>query len=83
MHGTFDRSGKSDKGIYRSGRLGFLAVPVLLAIALVGLAITQPKLSGLVSEAVQAEFANAYLAPEIAPTQFAQPARVIRTVRAN
>ena len=83
MHGTFDRSGESDKGIYRSWRFGYLAVPALLLIALVGLAITHPDMSSLVSEAVQAEFANAHLAPQIAPTQIAQPARVIRTVRAN
>jgi hypothetical protein len=83
MHGTFERSGESDKAIRRSWGFGFLALPALLVIALVGLAITQPDMSSLVSEAVQAEFANAYLAPAIAPTQIAQPARVIRTVRAN
>jgi len=83
MHGTFDRSGESDKGIYRGWRFEFIALPALLVIALVGLAITQPDMSSLVSEAVQAEFANAHLAPQIAPTQIAQPARVIRTVRAN
>jgi hypothetical protein len=83
MHGTFERSGESDKGIQRRWGSGFLALPAFLVIALVGLAITHPDMSCLVSEAVQAEFANAYLAPEIAPTQIAQPARVVRTVRAN
>jgi hypothetical protein len=83
MHGSFDRSGEADKGIYRSWRIGYFALPALLVIALVGLAITHPNMSSLISDAVQAEFANAYLAPETAPAQIAQPARAVRTVKAN
>jgi hypothetical protein len=83
MHGSFDRSGETDKSIYRSWRIGVFALPALLVIALVGLAITHPNMSSLISDAVQAEFANTYLAPEIAPAQIAQPAREVRTVRAN
>jgi hypothetical protein len=49
---------------------------------LIALAFTQPAASNLVSEAAQAEFASAYSAPEIAPTQIAQP-KEIRTVGAN
>jgi hypothetical protein len=60
--------------------VGFLALPVLLAV-LMALAFTQPGASNLISEAAQAEFANAYLA-KIAPTQIAPP-KEIRTVRAN
>ena len=83
MHGSFDRSDETDKSIYRSWRIGYFALPVLLVIAMVGLAITHPNLPSLVSDAVQAEFASAYLAPETAPAQIAQPARAVRTVKAN
>jgi ABC-type sulfate transport system permease component len=82
MHGSFDRSREAEKSIYQRWGIGFLALPVLLATVLMALAFTQPAASNLVSEAVQAEFANAYLAPQIAPTQIAQP-KEIRTVGAN
>jgi hypothetical protein len=82
MRGSFDKSGKAAKTIYRSWGLGFLALPVLLAMVLMALAFTQPAASNWISEAVQAEFANAYLAPEVAPTRIAQP-KEIRTVGAN
>jgi hypothetical protein len=81
MHGSFDRSREPGKSIYRSWRIGLL--PALLAMALVGLAITHPNMSSWISDTVQAEFANTYLTPEITPTQIAQPATKIRTVRAN
>jgi hypothetical protein len=56
---------------------------VLVVIALIGLAITQPAASNWISEAVQAEFAGTSFAPDLAPTQLAPPARETRTVRAN
>ena len=82
MHGSFDRSREAKETIYRRWGAGFLALPVLLATVLIALAFTQPTASNLISEAVQAEFANAYLGPEIAPTKIAQP-KEIRTVGAN
>ena len=82
MHGSFDRSREAKETIYRRWGMGFLALPVLLAIVLIALAYTQPTTSNWISEVVQAEFANAYLAPEVAPTQIAQP-KEIRTVGAN
>ena len=43
MHGTFDKSREvRDNNIGRSSGIGFLAVPVLIAVALVGLAIAKP-----------------------------------------
>lgn len=81
MHGSFDRS--PDESIYRSWGTGFLALLALLAVALIGLAILQPSASNWISEAVQAEFPNTNMAPEAAPTQLAQPAGEIRTVKAN
>jgi hypothetical protein len=83
MHGTFDRSGESRNRFDRSWSVGLFAVPALFAIALVGLAMTQPAASNWISEAAQAEFAGAFMVPEIAPTQLAQPAMQIRSVRAD
>ena len=58
MHGSFDRSRETDdNSTYRSWGLGFFALPALLAIVLVGLAIVQPSASNWISEAAQAEFA--------------------------
>jgi hypothetical protein len=83
MHGTFDRSGESRNRFDRSWSLGLFAVPAFFAIALIGLAMTQPTASNWISEATQAEFADAFIVPEIAPTQIAQPAMVIRSVKAE
>ena len=84
MHGTFEKSREvRDNNIPRSSGAGFLAVPVLIAVALVGLAITKPAVSTWIAEAVQAEFAGSVMTPEAASTQLARPANEIRTVRAN
>jgi len=82
MHGSFDRSGETDS-TYRSAGFGFCAFPALLAVVLIGLAITRPSAFNWISEAAQAELAAIYLAPDIVPAQLAKPAMEIRTVRAN
>ncbi len=79
MHGSFDRSGENANHIQRSWSIGFFALPVLLVVALVALAMTQPAASNWISEAVQAEFVGADSAP-VAPTQLAQPVRGVRTL---
>ena len=84
MHGTFERSRDvRDNNIRRSSGIGFLAVPALIAVALIGLAIAKPEVSTWIAEAAQAEFAGSVTVPEAAPTQLARPANEIRTVRAN
>jgi hypothetical protein len=83
MHGTFDRSGKTDKVSYGNSGIRLVVIPALLAIAVVALAIKQPDVSRWISEAAQAEFAATNVAPEATPTELAQPAREIRTVKAN
>ena len=84
MHGTFERSREtSDKAPNWNSGIGFLAVPALIAVALVGLAIFQPAVSSWISEAAQAEFAGSFAMPDAAPTQLARPANEIRAVRAN
>lgn len=84
MHGTFDRSDETtDKSIYRSWGIGIFVLPILLAAFLIGLAITKPDVSGWISEAAQAEFVNSGQAMGGNPAQVPQPAREIRTVKAN
>jgi len=50
-------------------------------IALVALAIIKPAASNWISDAVQAEFIGQNL-PDVVPTELAQPAMQIRTVKA-
>ena len=83
MHSTLDRSGKTDETSGGHSGLRLVAIPALLAVALAALAIMQPDASRWMMEAVQAEFAPVSLTPETAPTQLAQPAKEIRTVKAN
>jgi hypothetical protein len=82
MHGSFERSGKSDKVSERWG-IGFFAFPVLLAVTLIGLAILEPSASKWISDAAQAELAGIYVTPETTPTQLARPNMEVRTVRAD
>ena len=84
MHGTFEKSREvRDNNVRRSSGVGFLAVPVVIAVALVGLAIAKPAVSTWIAEAAQAEFAGSVMMPEAAPTQLARPASEVRTVRTN
>ena len=84
MHGTFEKSREvRDNNVRRSSGVGFLAVPVVIAVALVGLAIAKPAVSTWIAEAAQAEFAGSVMMPEAAPTQLARPANEIRTIRAD
>ena len=84
MHGTFEGPREtSDNSTRGRWSIGFLALPALLAIALVGLALTQPTASNWISEAVQAEFASSFFSPETAPARLARPASEVRTVRTN
>jgi hypothetical protein len=83
MHGMFERSGELVKRIYDDWGVGAFVLPALIVIALVGLAMTHMDVSNWMSEAVQAESANANYQPEAAPKQLAQPAGEIRSVRSN
>ena len=84
MHGTFERPREtSDSDISRKSGVGFLILPTLIAVALVGLAIAKPAVSIWISEAAQAEFAASFTLPDAAPTQIARPANEIRAVRAD
>ena len=82
MHGSFERSGKSDKSLSQRWGIGFFAFPVLLAVALIALAILEPSASKWISDAAQAELAGIYVMPEANPTQLARPGTEVRTVTA-
>jgi hypothetical protein len=82
MHGSYDKSGKSNNRIDRGWGIVFFAMPILLVIGLIGFAITHPVVSIWISDAVQAEFVGADVVPAAAPTQVAQPGPVTRTVKA-
>jgi len=81
MHGSLDRSDESRNRTDRNWSIGFFALPVLVVIALVALAIIKPAASNWISDAVQAEFIGQNL-PDVVPTELAQPAMQIRTVKA-
>ena len=80
MHGSFDRPGQSEDRTLRSWSIGFFAFPVLLVIALAGLALAQPAASKWISDAVQAEFGGGNLTPAVAPVRLAKPALQMGTV---
>lgn len=79
MHGSFDKSGETDN--QRSWNIGIFALPLCIAVALIGLVLTHPEASNWISEAAQAEFGGINPAPELAPTQLAQPAMELRIVK--
>jgi hypothetical protein len=81
MHGSLNRSDEKRSRTDRSWSIGFFALPVLIVITLVALAIIKPVASTWISEAVQAEFVG-MTSPGAVPKELAQPAMQIRTVKA-
>jgi hypothetical protein len=82
MHGSFDRPPRDDQSAHRGWDIKLVALPILVVIALIGLAVSHPNASKLISEAAQAEFVGADFVPDLAPpTRLAQPTNEIRTVR--
>jgi hypothetical protein len=87
MGGFFRQLGECIGDIYRNWGIGIFALPVLIVIALVGLVLSRPPAFNGTSDAVQTEHAasntSSNMSPGAAPTQLAQPATAVRTVRAN
>jgi hypothetical protein len=81
MHGSFDKLGETGNRIYRNWGIGVFALPVLVVIALIGLALTKPAASSWISDAVQAEFAGYNLPQEAASTLLAQPVMTVQAAR--
>jgi hypothetical protein len=82
MHGSLEKPDKVKQNIYGSRGMRLLAIPALLLTALVGFLVSHPAAPGWISQAVQAEFVGADPTPDLVPTQIAQPAMEIRTVKA-
>ena len=83
MHGRFDRSEETGgKSIYQRWGIGVFLLPVLLVAFLIGLAVTKPDVSVLISDAAQAELVSSGQATGGIPEQAAPPARDVRTVKA-
>jgi hypothetical protein len=81
MHGSLNRSDENRNRTDRNWSIGLFVVPVLVVIALVALAIIKPVASVWISQAAQAEFVGP-TSPDVAPTELAQPATQIQTVKA-
>jgi len=82
MHGSLDRPSRDDQSSYRGWDIKFVVLPILVVIALIGLAVSHPNASKWISEAAQAEFVGTDFVPNLAPpTRLAQPTNEIRTVR--
>ena len=75
MQGLLDKSGETINRIYRRWGIGVFALPVLVAIALVGLAMTPRAASNWITQA--------NYRPDATPAQPANAAIPIRTVKAN
>ena len=83
MQGLLDKSGDTINRIYQRWGIGVFALPVLLAIALVGLAMTPPAAPSWLSQATEAEFAGANYRLQAAPADPAKPVIEIRSAKAN
>jgi hypothetical protein len=84
MHGSLDKQPKDDQRVHRGWDVKLVALPILIAIALIGMALTHPSASRWISEAAQAEFVGTDLVPDLLPpTRLAQPTNEIRTAKTN
>ena len=81
MHGSFDQQSKDDRSVDRGWDIKLVAFPILIVIALIGVAVSHPSASRWISEAAQAEFVGTDPMPDLAsPTRLAQPTNEIRSV---
>ena len=84
MQGPFEKSPKGEPNIYQNWSMKLFALPLLLAIALIGYFISHPDVAKWVADGVQAEFVGTDIVPDLAPPKrVAQPTEQIRTVRAH
>ena len=76
MHGSPDGSHETtDNSFYQRWGIGFIALPVLLVIALIGLAIIPTATTNWIADEVMAEFSGSNYGPQAAPAQVARAAR--------
>lgn len=60
MHGPFDKSPNGEPNIYQNWRMKLVALPLLLAIALIGYVISHPDVGRRVADGVQTGFAGTH-----------------------
>jgi hypothetical protein len=84
MHAPHDRSRNSKDRTEPKSGVGFLILPVLIALVLIALTTLHPKASLWISQAVQAEFIGDDNMND-APTRIVQPGMEfpMRTVHAD
>lgn len=76
MRSPSDRSDETtDSSFFQRWGAGFLVLPVLLVITLIGLAIVQPATTNWIADGVMSEFAGANYSPDTPPTQLAKAVR--------
>lgn len=84
MHGPFDKSPKGEPNIYQSWSIKLVALPLLLAIALIGFVVSHPGVIAWIADGVQAEFADTDTGPDrVLPKQVAQPSNRAPAVTAR
>jgi hypothetical protein len=84
MQGPFEKSPKGEPNIYQNWSMKLFALPLLLAIALIGYIVSHPEVAKWVADGVQAEFVGTDMVPDPAsPTRVAQPTNQARTVSAH
>ncbi|QPF83034.1 hypothetical protein IC762_25300 [Bradyrhizobium genosp. L] len=90
MHGSFDKRQHQDEQTnYQSFSIKLVALPLLVLVALIGMAVSHPAAVKWISDAAQAEFVGSEgvgsdLVPNIVrPAQMAQPSNAIQAVKAN
>jgi hypothetical protein len=89
MHGTFDRRPHETRSTPRGWSTALIALPVLIVIALVGMAVSHPLAAKWIAEAAQAEyvgteFVGTDVMPNLVePTRIAPPGDDSRGPRSN
>jgi hypothetical protein len=82
MHGSLEKPDKAERKIHGSWGMRLLAIPALFLTALIGFLVSHPAASSWIAQAAQAEFVGVDWTPDLVPTQTAEPAMEIRTVKA-
>ena len=65
MHGPFDKSPEGQPNIYQNWNIKLLALPLLLAVALIGYIVSHPDTARWVAKGVQAELFGGGSPPDV------------------